>query len=114
MHREASTLQTMKILLTFVLLSCAGCSIIDTGDDGPPLRVIPMNELRDVRTDKNDLIGKTPTEILSAVGAPDRQAANTDREWWTYENRFRDPLTEKRVQFVTFFFAKGKLVDVTF
>ena len=104
----------MRYLLTIIVLCCAGCSLIDTGEDVklPPL--IPLDQLRDVRVAMKDWIGQTPQEILTAAGTPDRQALAADREWWTYEDRFRDPVTNKRVPFATFYFVKGKLQDVTF
>jgi len=103
------------ILLPVVaLMLFVGCATVptiqQTQQDGQDHR----HNRFDIRQARTSLIGKTPEQVVRAVGSPDRQAGGGNWEWWMYENRFQDIITQRTINVVTFVFRDGVLLDITY
>ena len=92
----------------------AGCSSLPRGEDESQAPVANRAHQLDVRSARTQLTGKTMTEVLNAVGSPDRQNGNTEWERWTFEARFYDPITQRTLPVVTFIFRDDRLLDITY
>jgi hypothetical protein len=103
-----------RLMLVVMMGLVVGCGSLQTGVDGARTQSIKRAELLDVRAARKQLPGKTMADVLRAVGRPDRQAGNSEWEWWTYEEAFFDPITKRTLPVVTFVFRDGRLLDITF
>lgn len=54
---------------------------------GPAPAVVPREEFRKA------LLGKTPDEVIRAVGRPEDTTDDGGRQMWTYRGRTKDPVT---------------------
>ena len=62
---------------------------------------------------KRIVLGKTPEQVIAAIGRPDVQGgAEGDRpEWWHYHERVRNPVTGK-ANGATLRFVGGRVTEV--
>jgi hypothetical protein len=60
------------------------------------------------------VMGKTPDEVITAVGKPDRTSESEGRVVWYYTNRSTHPLTGQTDSSTQVWFKGGVVVDVVF
>jgi hypothetical protein len=102
----------MIIRRTFVVIAClavglAGCQ--SRPSTAPAAKgVYSRQEFRDLVT------GKTPDEVLAAVGKPDATTEVPGQTNWTYNKRTKDPVTGKMDLFAVVVFRDGTVYDVLF
>jgi hypothetical protein len=58
------------------------------------------------------VMGKTPDEVVAAVGQPDGTDEDGGRPVWTYRGRTKDPGTGKTDAAVSVRFARGSVIEV--
>lgn len=63
---------------------------------------------------KKIVVGKTPDEVLKAVGKPTSTQENGDRITWYYDDVTRDPVTEKLDVSVQLVFEFGRVARVNY
>jgi hypothetical protein len=103
----------MKALLALTaVLVLAGCASVTSPPETAEARQAAGT--LDVRATGKQLTGKTPAEVLPALGRPEREYGNEHWEWWIYENKFYDGVTGKTLGTVTVVFHDGKVVDLTY
>jgi hypothetical protein len=59
-------------------------------------------------------MGKTPREVIEAVGEPDRTSADSDTQYWHFRGRTRDPVTSHIDTDVQVVFRDGKVTSVNY
>lgn len=60
------------------------------------------------------VLGKSESEVLSAVGKPDETSQDADVRFWHYKKRTRDPLTQDEDTDVQVVIKGGKVSDVNY
>jgi hypothetical protein len=103
-----------SLVAVVALLGIAGCSTMRSAPQTTPAISAKRNGLFDVREARKSLLGKSPQLVVRVIGDPDRQAAGGHWEWWTYENRFHDSVTQRTIPQVTLVFRNGALMDITY
>jgi hypothetical protein len=58
------------------------------------------------------LVGKTPDDVIAAVGGPDSTSQDGDRIKWTYRKRTIDPATGQVDAAIFVHFTDGKVSNV--
>lgn len=119
LNRRRATKLMNKFVCKLVLFAFVPCAVIGCAHFGSPMaageRSAKSTALRrNIRELRPTLIGKTTEEAVRTLGTPDGMYASGQREWWTYENRFYDPVTRINLQQVQLIFYKGKLEDIAF
>jgi len=75
---------------------------------GETKRVYTRQEFREL------VMGKTPDEVIAAVGKPDRTADDDNSQVWRYDERTRDPVTGKADDNTHVYFENGKVTRVSY
>lgn len=100
------------VYLSALVLSLAGCG---KAPPAPPA-VQPAKPDPVTREEfKKAVEGKTPDEVVEAVGKPDQTSESGGRKYWYYDRRTTDPTTGKtdaRAQVV--FGEDGRVRSVNF
>jgi len=60
------------------------------------------------------LMGKTPAEVLQALGKPEKTSEDPEAVYWHYRGRTRDPITNRIDADVQLVFRKGTLQDINY
>jgi hypothetical protein len=102
------------LMLTMLAGIFVGCSSQSSSTVAQPTWAGQRRELIDVRATQTRLSGKTMAEVVAAIGRPDHQAGDDQWDWWTYDEKFYDPITKRTLTEVTLVFFKGHLLEVTF
>src|SRR4051812_16005132 len=106
-----------------VALALAGC-----GDrSGPPASALVSSSTRPAGATepaapkawtrdefKALVMGKTPDEVIAAVGKPDETREDDRGQTWYYKNRTLDPITSKADYQVRVRFRDGLVANVTY
>lgn len=92
----------------------AGCAGLPSESESSRAKPMPRSKVLDIRAAQEQLAGKTMPEVLRAVGSPSRQNGNSEWEWWTYEETFFDPITQRILPVVTLVFRDGRLLEISF
>ncbi|HUJ09197.1 MAG TPA: hypothetical protein VL171_04160 [Verrucomicrobiae bacterium] len=107
MKTAAKTLVLMTGLL-------AGCSLLPVDSGGPRPAPVPLSRMLDIRSVEKQLPGKTMPEVVATVGSPNRESGDACWTWWTYTNKFYDPITHHPLPVVTFVFRDGRFLEMTY
>ncbi|HKB06220.1 MAG TPA: hypothetical protein VKD90_28760 [Gemmataceae bacterium] len=75
---------------------------------GGTRRVYTRQEFQDL------VVGKTPDEVIAAVGKPDDSTEDGDGVRWTYAGRVRDPAPGKSAGNPVVVFRDGKAAEVRY
>jgi outer membrane protein assembly factor BamE (lipoprotein component of BamABCDE complex) len=102
----------MRVVLLVVIL-VAGCDV-PQGPTGGAATTTPAAKVYGRAEFREMLMGKTPAEVIAAVGKPDRTADDTHSQLWTYVRRTKDPVTGKLDSDTFVHFRDGKVVRVNF
>jgi outer membrane protein assembly factor BamE (lipoprotein component of BamABCDE complex) len=98
------------VLIAVVCLS-AGCLDKPTAPGGQAATptVVPTRE-----EFRAKVMGKTPDEVITAVGKPDSTQESGGNQNWYYEKRSRDPITGNVDRSAQVVFEGGRVVRVNF
>jgi len=78
------------------------------GNNGDTKRTYLRKEFRKL------LVGKTPDEVIAAVGGPDSTSQDGDSIKWTYRKRTIDPATGQVDAAIFVHFTDGKVSNVDY
>ena len=104
-----TTLVALCLALPTLLTGCAGSV-------PAPAPVAPAAKLPTREEFKSMVMGKTPDEVIAAVGRPNSTSEDTtsDRSLWHYHSFVIDPITGNAGLSTQVVFEGGKVVKINF
>jgi outer membrane protein assembly factor BamE (lipoprotein component of BamABCDE complex) len=100
--------KTRTLVISLAVLALAGCQDRPTGAGATTATAKATVYGR--AEFKRLLLGKTPDEVLAAVGKPETTSEQERRSVWYYRDRTRDPVTGK-VDFQAMVVFRDGVVD---
>jgi hypothetical protein len=112
MSAESRAAAVKYLSLAFV----AACLVVGlTGcPDKPTTAPTPAKKTYSREEFETLVVGKSPDEVIAAVGKPDRTEGSEDRAGWFYGERTRDPVTGKTDYRAVLHFEAGKVSRVQY
>lgn len=104
-----------RFIVVAALIPAVGCGVNTVGQKSTPPAESKQAAKRWTREEfRKTVVGKTPDEVIAAVGKPDRTNDFDDRKSWFYKELTTDPITDKVDKSITVRFKDGRVYEVVF